>query len=73
MAYHKEQMLPELEDLEKWELFTREEIREIVCQRRDFEYLLKCPSPLNQDFHRYVDYETQLQSVRNTAKSWPRV
>lgn len=72
VAYHMERMLPELEDLEKRELFTRDEIKEIVRQRRDFEYLMKRHSALKQDFLRYVDYETQLESVRKARKevSW---
>jgi U3 small nucleolar RNA-associated protein 6 len=68
VAYHMERMLPELEDLEKRELFSKEELKEIVRQRRDFEYLLKRHSALKQDFLRYVDYETQLESVRKARK-----
>ncbi|KAK9022978.1 hypothetical protein V6N11_003214 [Hibiscus sabdariffa] len=42
-------------------IFTRREITEIVKQRRKFEYRLKEPSPLKQDFIAYIDYETQLE------------
>lgn len=51
MAYHMERMLPELDDLEKRELFTRNEIKEIVRHRRDFEYLLKRHSALSRIFY----------------------
>ena len=68
VAYHMERMLPELEDLENRELFSKEELKEIVRQRRDFEYLLKRHSALKQDFLRYVDYETHLESVRKARK-----
>lgn len=63
-----ERMLPELEDLEKRGLFSKQELKEIVRQRRDFEYLLKRHSALKQDFLRYVDYETQLESARKERK-----
>lgn len=66
--YHLERMLPELEDLEKRELFTREEIQEIVRKRRDFEYLLKRHSTLKVDFLRYVEYEIQLEDFRRSRK-----
>ncbi|KAG0595028.1 hypothetical protein M758_UG132500 [Ceratodon purpureus] len=68
VAYHMERMLPELEDLEKRGLFSKQELKEIVRQRRDFEYLLKRHSALKQDFLRYVDYETQLESARKERK-----
>jgi U3 small nucleolar RNA-associated protein 6 len=63
-----ERMLPELEDLENRELFTREEIKEIVRKRRDFEYLLKRHSTLKVDYLRYVEYETQLEEFRRSRK-----
>lgn len=68
VAYHMERMLPELEDLEQRGLFSRDEIKEIARQRRDFEYLLKRHSALKQDFLRYVDYETQLETIRRARK-----
>lgn len=68
MQYHLERMLPELEDLEKRELFARSEIKEIVRKRRDFEYALKRHSVLKEDFFRYVEYETQLEALRRDRK-----
>ena len=61
-------MAVELEDLEKRRLFTRRELAEVVKQRRKFEYRLKRPSPLKQDFLAYIDYETQLDSLRRLRK-----
>lgn len=61
-------MADELDDLEKRGLFTRTEIAEIVKRRRDFEYRLKRPSPLKQDYLLYIDYEKQLDSLRNLRK-----
>ncbi|KAF3792630.1 U3 small nucleolar RNA-associated protein [Nymphaea thermarum] len=68
VQYKLERMVDELEDLEKKGLFTRQEIRHIVRKRRDFEYRLKRPSPLKQDFIAYINYETQLDALRKLRK-----
>ncbi|KAI3986728.1 hypothetical protein MKX01_014266 [Papaver californicum] len=68
VQYRLERMLDELEDLEKRGLFSRREIAEIVKKRRNFEYKLKRPSPLKQDFLSYIDYEKQLDSLRRLRK-----
>ena len=54
VRYLMEEMLPELEDFEKKGYFSREEIKQIVKQRENFEYLLKRKSPLRRDFLRYA-------------------
>lgn len=61
-------MVDELDDLERRGLFTRREIAEIVKQRRKFEYRLKRPSPLKQDYLAYIEYETQLDALRRLRK-----
>lgn len=61
-------MVHELEDLERRGIFTHAEIVEIVKQRRKFEYRLKRPSPLKEDFLAYIEYETQLDSLRRLRK-----
>ncbi|KAJ6419928.1 hypothetical protein OIU84_029945 [Salix udensis] len=68
VQYKLERMIDELDDLERKGIFTRREIAEIVKQRRKFEYRLKRPSPLKQDFLAYIDYETQLDSLRRLRK-----
>ncbi|KAL3627455.1 hypothetical protein CASFOL_028818 [Castilleja foliolosa] len=68
VQYKLERMLTELDDLERRGLFTRREIAEIVKQRRKFEYRLKRPSPLKQDFVAYIDYEKQLDALRRLRK-----
>lgn len=65
MQYKLERMVDELDDLEQRGVFSRREIAEIVKQRRKFEYRLKRPCPLKQDFLAYVEYETQLDALRN--------
>ncbi|CAI0553380.1 unnamed protein product [Linum tenue] len=68
VQYRLERMVEELDDLERRGLFTRREIAEIVKQRRKFEYRLKRPSPLKQDYLTYIDYETQLDTLRRLRK-----
>lgn len=68
MQYRLERMVNELEDLERRGLFSRREIAEIVKKRRKFEYRLKRPSPLKQDFLAYIEYEKQLDSLRVLRK-----
>ncbi|XP_057753057.1 uncharacterized protein LOC130970890 [Arachis stenosperma] len=68
VQYRMESMLDELDDLEQRGLFSRLEIAEIVKQRRKFEYRLKRPCPLKQDFLAYVDYETQLDALSALRK-----
>lgn len=64
VQYKLERMVDELDDLEQRGVFSRREIAEIVKQRRKFEYRLKRPCPLKQDFLAYVEYETQLDTLR---------
>ncbi|KAI3456471.1 hypothetical protein Pfo_013134 [Paulownia fortunei] len=68
VQFKLERMLNELDDLERRGLFSRREIAEIVKQRRKFEYRLKRPSPLKQDFLVYIDYEKQLDALRRLRK-----
>ncbi|KAK4439356.1 hypothetical protein Salat_0270500 [Sesamum alatum] len=68
VQFKLERMLNELDDLERRGLFSRREIAEIVKQRRKFEYRLKRPSPLKQDFLAYIDYEKQLDALRRLRK-----
>ncbi|KAG6695306.1 hypothetical protein I3842_09G091200 [Carya illinoinensis] len=68
VQYRLERMVDELDDLEIRGLFSRREIAEIVKQRRKYEYRLKRPSPLKQDYLAYIDYENQLDSLRRLRK-----
>lgn len=68
VQFRMERMADELDDLERRGLFYRAEIAEIVRRRRDFEYRLKRPSPLKQDFLAYIEYEKQLDDLRNLRK-----
>ena len=52
--YHMEEMVPELEDLEKRGFFSAAELKQIAAKRTNFEYLLKRRAPLKADYLRCV-------------------
>ncbi|XP_057310891.1 U3 small nucleolar RNA-associated protein 6 homolog [Hydractinia symbiolongicarpus] len=59
-----EGMLPELEDLERQGLFTREELRIIIKRRTDFEYKLQKRIMDKVDILNYLEYELKLDLLR---------
>ncbi|KAF3325438.1 U3 small nucleolar RNA-associated protein 6 [Carex littledalei] len=63
-----ERMAEELEDLSKRGLFSRAELDSIVRNRREFEFRLKRPSPLKSDILAYIDYELNLDSLRQLRR-----
>jgi U3 small nucleolar RNA-associated protein 6 len=52
VRYMMEEMIPELEDMVKQQYFSKQEVKQIVKRRQDFEYLLKRRSVLKEDFLR---------------------
>ncbi|CAI5461649.1 unnamed protein product [Closterium sp. Yama58-4] len=68
-----ERMLPELDSLEKQGLFTREEIKEIVRRRTAFEYRLRRrgSAAIKDDYMRYIEYEMQLEALRQLRRRDP--
>ncbi|KAF3327619.1 U3 small nucleolar RNA-associated protein 6 [Carex littledalei] len=63
-----ERMAEELEDLSKQGLFSRAELDSIVRNRREFEFCLKRPSPLKSDILAYIDYEQNLDLLRQLRR-----
>ncbi|WIA08040.1 hypothetical protein OEZ85_007510 [Tetradesmus obliquus] len=64
VRYMMEEMIPELEDMVKQQYFSKQEVKQIVKRRQDFEYLLKRRSVLKEDFLRYIEYESKLEELR---------
>lgn len=64
VQYHLENMIPELEDYQKRNIFSEEEVRKIVQKRREFEYALKRVPVRKVDCMRYIEYELTLDTVR---------
>eukprot|EP00878_Enallax_costatus_P044614 GHUV01053303.1.p1 GENE.GHUV01053303.1~~GHUV01053303.1.p1 ORF type:complete len:158 (+),score=30.27 GHUV01053303.1:290-763(+) len=52
VRYMMEEMVPELEDLVKQKYFSKQEVKQIVKRRQDFEYLLKRKAALKEDYLR---------------------
>jgi len=59
-----EELLPELEDLERQGIFTREELRVIIRRRTDFEYKLQKRVIAKPDVLAYIEYEMKLDQLR---------
>ncbi|KAK4045962.1 U3 snoRNP protein [Microbotryomycetes sp. JL201] len=59
-----ERLLPELRDLERKKVFTKDEIHDIVAKRREFERALATRDVKPVDFVRYIEYEQKLEKLR---------
>eukprot|EP00878_Enallax_costatus_P017114 GHUV01017969.1.p1 GENE.GHUV01017969.1~~GHUV01017969.1.p1 ORF type:complete len:111 (+),score=23.01 GHUV01017969.1:290-622(+) len=69
VRYMMEEMVPELEDLVKQKYFSKQEVKQIVKRRQDFEYLLKRKAALKEDYLRYIEYESKLEELRQHRKA----
>ena len=63
-----EEMVPELEDMEDRGYFSKSEIKQIIQKRQNFEYNLRRRAALQSDFLRYIDYENNLERLRQLRK-----
>ncbi|XP_043239543.1 U3 small nucleolar RNA-associated protein 6 homolog [Amphibalanus amphitrite] len=52
-----EELLPELEQLERVQLFTKPEVRAVIKKRKEFEYRLQRKRKSLDDYTRYIEYE----------------
>ncbi|PVU97562.1 hypothetical protein BB559_001967 [Furculomyces boomerangus] len=68
IQYKLEGMIPELEDLEQKEIFSKDEIKMIVKKRTNMEYSIKRRQPPLEDFMRYIEYEMNLDLLRKKRK-----
>ncbi|KAH8741935.1 small ribosomal subunit (SSU) processosome [Cryptosporidium ryanae] len=59
-----EDMVPELIDLGKRRVFTKDEIKEIICNRRTYEYKISSRTPILKDYLDYLNYEYELERIR---------
>ncbi|KAJ2868633.1 U3 snoRNP protein [Coemansia erecta] len=69
VQYHLEQMVPELEDLERKGLFDKQDLRLLVKRRTKFEYALKRRRVAISDFLRYIEYEMNVNALRKERKT----
>lgn len=59
-----EAMVWDLRALEKKEIFAKEEVKDILARREDFEYRLSKNSSSDVDYLAAIQYEIQLVSFR---------
>jgi U3 small nucleolar RNA-associated protein 6 len=62
--FYLEQQVPELQEYERKQIFTREEISAIAKKRSDFEHILNARGSKASDYVRYATYEMNLDSLR---------
>ena len=62
--FYLEQYVPELQEYERKEIFTRDEIISITSKRSDFEHTLNARGSKPSDYARYATYEMNLDSLR---------
>lgn len=62
--FYLERAAPELRDFEEKEIFSKDEIRNLVVKRSDFEHLVLSPRTKPTDFLNYVDWEKSLDKLR---------
>ncbi|XP_012267956.2 U3 small nucleolar RNA-associated protein 6 homolog [Athalia rosae] len=55
-----EDMIPELEQMERIKLFDKNEIRGIAKKRKEYEYKLQRHTKCKEDYLRYIQYEMDL-------------
>ncbi|KAI9142556.1 U3 small nucleolar RNA-associated protein 6-domain-containing protein [Paraphysoderma sedebokerense] len=67
--FYLEQMLPELQDLQRKGLFSPAEVKSIVKKRTEFEYALKKRINKKVDYLRYIEYEMNLETLRKKRRA----
>jgi len=56
--------LPELQDLVHKNIFTQDEIRQIIKKRTEHEHILLRRTAKKVDYLRYINYEINLETLR---------
>lgn len=65
-----ESMLPEVEELERQEIFTAEELKVAIKRRTEYEYKLQKRTTCKQDILNYIEYESKFAKLlRKRLKS----
>lgn len=62
--FYLEQYVPELQEYERKQIFTRDEISAIAAKRSDFEHTLNARGSKPSDYATYAHYEMNLDSLR---------
>ncbi|KZF21917.1 hypothetical protein L228DRAFT_221982 [Xylona heveae TC161] len=62
--FYLEQSVPELQELERKQIFSKTEITAITKKRSDFEHKLNARGSYPADYARYAEYEMNLEALR---------
>ncbi|KAL8944803.1 MAG: hypothetical protein Q9216_000225 [Gyalolechia sp. 2 TL-2023] len=62
--FYLEQSVPELQELVRKKVFTKEEVNSIARRRSSFEHKLNTQASTVADYARYAEYEMNLESLR---------
>nr|POE90382.1 u3 small nucleolar rna-associated protein 6 [Quercus suber] len=62
--FYLERYVPELQEYERKQIFTRDQITAIAAKRSDFEHILNARGSQPGDYARYATYEINLDSLR---------
>lgn len=62
--FYLEKYVPELQEYQRKEIFTRDQISAIAATRSDFEHVLNARGSQPADYARYATYEMNLDSLR---------
>ncbi|MCJ1382248.1 U3 snoRNP protein [Xylographa soralifera] len=62
--FYLEQSIPELLELERKKIFTKDEVSSIAKRRSDFEHKLNGRGSVPFDYARYAEYEMNLDALR---------
>ena len=62
--WYLEQSVPELQELERKQIFSRPEITSITKKRSDFEHKINARGSHPSDYARYAEYEMNLDTLR---------
>ncbi|KAF2198564.1 rRNA processing protein-like protein Utp6 [Delitschia confertaspora ATCC 74209] len=62
--FYLEQSVPELHELERKKVFSRDEISTIAKKRSDFELILNARGSKPSDYLRYIEFELNLDTLR---------
>ncbi|XP_067003125.1 U3 small nucleolar RNA-associated protein 6 homolog [Anabrus simplex] len=60
VEFRSEEMIPELEQMERIRLFDKGDIRLIAKRRKEFEYKIQRRTKCKEDYLRYIQYEMDL-------------
>ncbi|KAF2685589.1 hypothetical protein K458DRAFT_299664 [Lentithecium fluviatile CBS 122367] len=62
--FYLEQSATELNELERKQIFTREEISSIARKRSDFEHIINARGSHPSDYMRYIEFEKNVDALR---------